>query len=141
MVKNFTLLVPIGAFLLLLLACRHGPPCIDLHGRWTTREGQEFLFLENGRGLWLTHFGSLFDTVRFVYVLNCRQKPFTLDLSQIDDGPYSGKTLFGIVAWVNDTSLRWQYEAGPAPEIRPKAFEGEQTQLLFREQSMFVPGR
>lgn len=76
--------------------------------------------------MWLTRFGSQYDTVLFEYYLNCGPDPATIDLSHFYTGPFSGKTLFGILEWTSDTSFRMQYEPGMDAEVRPEKFDGEE---------------
>lgn len=133
MIQNFT---HVCIFLLtaplLFSACGLGPECRDLNGRWSTREGQDIIFDPSGEALWLTSFGSRFDTVRLRYQLDCKRAPATLDLSDFQQGPHKGKTLYGILEWQSDTSFRLRYEPGLQPEVRPKAFDPEQTVNYFR---------
>ena len=109
------------------------PPCRPLSGLWSTREGQSFYFLENGKALWLTRFGSQIDTIAMRYSYNCTKEPIELDFSDFESGPLAGKTLFGILEWNSDTSFRFDAEAGPGPEVRPATFESDQTQKYFKE--------
>lgn len=133
MIQSFTLLVALSAAAFLILpACETAPPCPELAGRWTTREGQDFVFQPDSQALWLTRFGSLYDTVRLIYRLNCAQQPPALDLKKFQSGPYVGKTLFGILEWQSDTSFRLRYEPGEQPGARPRAFDPEQTLKFFR---------
>ena len=133
MIQGFThFLVLSTALLLVFPSCTLDPPCRELTGRWTTREGQDLIFQAGGTALWLTSFGSQFDTVRMMFKLDCKKEPATLDLSDFQSGPHAGKTLFGILEWQSDTSFRLRYESGTRAEVRPKAFEPEQTLKFFR---------
>lgn len=135
MIQNFThLAVACTAFLLLLPACVGKPPCYELNGQWTTREGQDLVFMPGGDALWLTRFGSLFDTVRLRYRLDCSQAPASLDLTDFQSGPHKGKTLFGILEWPSDSSFRLRYEPGLLSSVRPQAFDPEQTLKFYRKQ-------
>lgn len=107
--------------------------CRELNGRWSTREGQSFYFDKNGNALWLVRFGSQVDTISMKYRYNCQKNPAELDLSDFETGPLVGKTLFGILEWNNDTSFRFDAEAGLGPEVRPVTFENDQTQKFFLE--------
>lgn len=109
------------------------PPCRDLQGRWTNREGQAFYFKGNGKALWLIRFGSQIDTFVMEYRYDCRKQPAELDLSGFQSGPLSGKTLYGILEWNTDSTFRFDAEAGTQPDARPKAFETDQTQKFYRE--------
>lgn len=109
------------------------PPCPELSGRWTNREGQSFYFKPDGKALWLVRFGSQIDTFTSDYRYDCKTKPAELDFSGFQSGPLSGKTLFGILEWNSDSSFRFDSEAGTDAQIRPTAFETDQTQKFYRE--------
>jgi uncharacterized protein (TIGR03067 family) len=115
----------------IFIFCSRKVTCHELSGRWTTQEGHEFVFLQDGKALWLTRFGSQFDTVPFNYHLDCRPEPATIDLNDFQNGPYSGKTLLGIFEWTSDTSFRLRYESGTAEEMRPKEFDNDATMKFF----------
>lgn len=133
MIQSFTHLAVFGAALFLLFpACDTAPPCPELAGQWTTREGQDIVFRPDGRALWLTRFGSLYDTVRLSYRLDCASKPPALDLLDFQSGPHVGKTLFGILEWQSDSSFRLRYEPGQHPGARPRTFDPDQTLKFFR---------
>lgn len=117
---------------LLLAACTQKPECGPLEGRWTNREGEDLLFMPNQQGLWLTRFGSSYDSVAFTYTLDCSKSPALLDLGNFQTGPYNGKTLFGIIEWSSDSSMRLRYEAGIHSEERPVRFDAESTEKYFR---------
>ncbi|MBL7783838.1 MAG: hypothetical protein JNM22_21560 [Saprospiraceae bacterium] len=128
MTRFFTQLQLLSVLAMLLFVwpnCTGKVTCHDLSGRWTTHEGQEMLFLEGGKALWLTRFGSQYDTVPFEYELNCKASPATIDLDHFYTGPYTGKTLFGILEWTTDTSFRMQYEPGMEANVRPEKFSME----------------
>lgn len=75
--------------------CTNKVTCHELSGRWTTHEGQEFVFQSEGKALWLTRFGSQFDTVPFEYRLDCKAEPATIDLRNFSTGPYLAKHCSG----------------------------------------------
>ncbi|MCY7327276.1 MAG: hypothetical protein LH618_01865 [Saprospiraceae bacterium] len=112
----------------LFTACVSTSNCRELTGRWTTYEGQDLVFEPNGNALWLTKFGSQYDTVRMRFQYDCAAKPITLDLSDFQNGPHTGKLLFGIFDWSSDSSFRFRYEVGSQPTVRPQDFDMEQTQ-------------
>ncbi len=112
---------------LLVVGCTNQVTCHELSGRWTTHEGQELLFQNGGKGMWLTRFGSQYDTVWFDYLLDCKPDPATIELGRFLTGPYSGKTLYGILEWTSDTSFRMQYQPGTGAEARPTEFDNEST--------------
>lgn len=123
-----------AALFFLFPSCTFDSPCRELTGRWTTREGQDIVFQAGGTALWLTSFGSQFDTVRLHFLLNCKKAPAAIDLSDFENGPHKGQTLYGILEWQSDSSFRLRYEPGARPEARPKAFEPEQTLKFFRKE-------
>jgi hypothetical protein len=112
--------------------CTPETVCGPLEGVWSERDGQSFVFLNDGTALWLTRFGSQADTLRFRYRLDCKQKPAVLDFTDFEDGPHSGKMLLGIVEWLSDSSFRMRYEQGIQSEARPKDFDDEQTLRLYK---------
>ena len=116
-----------------LNGCTAPIPCHEPVGHWVDREGQTFIFKGSGEGLWLIQFGSKADTVLLRYRLNCDKHPALFDLMDIQSGPYSGKTLFGILEWNSDTSFRIRYEAGISPEIRPEAFDAQETLQFYKQ--------
>ena len=81
----------------------------------------------------MVRFGSQTDTVAMEYQYACNTAPATLDFSGFVSGPLKGKALYGILEWTSDTSFRFDAEAGAGPEVRPAAFNNEQTQQFFRE--------
>ncbi len=116
----------------ILMSCQGRPPCRELTGTWTNREGYGLVFKSDNKALWLNKFGQIIDTVTCVFVLNCKASPATLDFSGFNAGPFQDKTLFGIVEWSADTLIRYCYEAGSQPDVRPKTFDQAQTIKFFR---------
>jgi hypothetical protein len=121
-----------GIAFFFIFACHTGPACQELTGRWTNHEGQDFVFQPGGQALWLIKFGSSFDTARFSYKLDCSHDPATLDLDHFQGGAHAGKALFAIIEWSSDSSFRLRYEAGSAPDVRPTAFDSDQTLKFFK---------
>lgn len=130
----YTLFVLGAMFALGGYACVSNPRCPELSGRWTNREGQDFVFQPDGRAMWLVKFGSSYDTSRFKYETNCNKAPVQLDMHSFQSGPYIGKVVFGIVEWSSDTSFRLRYEPGSDGNERPKAFDNEQTLQFYSVQ-------
>lgn len=116
-----------------LYACGPSARCLPLTGTWTDQEGQDLVFQDGGKAFWLTHFGSMSDTITLEYTLDCHANPVTLDLMQFSGGPHSGKILFGIVEWLSDSSFRFRYEAGLQSSTRPKEFDDQQTIKLLKK--------
>lgn len=115
-----------------MMACQNKPVCREINGAWSDREGHDFVFQENGKALWLNKFGQIIDTVSFVFTLNCKTKPATIDFKDFNAGPFAGKSLFGIIEWSADSLFRLCYEIGQAPDCRPKQFDPEQTMKFYR---------
>ncbi len=115
-----------------LFSCQNNPVCRDINGAWSDREGHDFEFQSDGKALWFNKFGQMVDTVSFVFVLNCKTKPASIDFKDFSGGPFAGKTLFGIIEWSADSLFRLCYEIGQQPDIRPEKFELEQTMKFFR---------
>jgi hypothetical protein len=122
----------LGAFIFMICACQNNV-CHDLVGRWGNQEGQSILFEAGGKAFWLIRFGSQIDTFPISYLYDCEKKPTHLNLSNFKNGPFTGKTLFGILDWKDQNSFRFNAEAGESFDIRPKNFESEQTQIFTRE--------
>jgi hypothetical protein len=131
MKKQLTHLL-LGAFIVLMSACQNNV-CYDLVGRWGNQEGQSIIFDAGGKALWLIRFGSQIDTFTISYFYDCQKSPAELNLSNFKSGPYSGKTLFGILDWKDQNSFRLDAEAGESADIRPKNFGSEQTQVFVKE--------
>lgn len=117
---------------LCLVACQSKPACRDISGAWSDREGHDFEFHNDGKALWLNRFGQMVDTVRFAFVLHCETQPASIDLTGFSSGPFSGKTLYGIIEWSADSLFRLCYEIGQQPDCRPKQFDPEQTLKFYR---------
>jgi hypothetical protein len=109
--------------------------CTRPEGAWTNREGQTFVFAPDGNGLWLTRFGTSYDTLRFRYAVDCTTDPNAIDMKDFKTGPYENKTLYGIVEMLTDSSFRLRYEAGADPSVRPVAFDADQTVKLYQTES------
>lgn len=125
-----------AAFAVLLITYVMGcgdKPCTQPTGAWTNREGQSFEFSSDGKGLWLTRFGTTFDTVSFNYMIDCKNDPTAVDMKGFNAGPHEGKTLYGIIEMSTDSSFRMRYESGPDPSVRPIAFDADQTLKFYRK--------
>ncbi|HNG89970.1 MAG TPA: hypothetical protein PK858_07190, partial [Saprospiraceae bacterium] len=88
--------------LLTVAACGSGGKKCELSGHWSTREGQDLVFLPEGKALWLTQFGSRFDTIHLQYKTECTcDGRIHLDLYDFRSGPHTGKTLYGLMEWAS----------------------------------------
>jgi hypothetical protein len=131
MKKHFTL-GTLFLYLFLFAACNKNT-CHDIVGHWNNKEGQSIVFEAGGTALWLIRFGSQIDTIAISYFYNCEKNPIELNLSNFKSGPFTGKTLFGILDWKEKNAFRFESEAGNNSDIRPKSFKSEQTQIFTRE--------
>lgn len=102
--------IAIFAMTALLWACDTKQECKPPLGRWSDREGREWAFDADGRALWLTKFGSQYDTQTCSYKLDCSKIPATLIMENFDSGPFTGSTIQAIYEWSNDSTLRFQYD-------------------------------
>jgi hypothetical protein len=124
----------LSVLLYFFASCGGRQVCHDLEGRWTNGEGQDFVFDPTGKALWLTRFGSSYDTVAFDYALNCDEQPAEIDLLNFQGGPHVGRALYGILEWNSDTSFRLHFEPGAEAGNRPTAFDPEQTLEFVRSE-------
>jgi hypothetical protein len=110
------------------VSCEETTRCQAPTGSWVTEDGGELYFFPEGKGLWITTFGRMGDTVGFEYRTDCKKSPPSLDLVNIADGPFRGKKLLGIIDWQSESAFRWRYEPGEQEELRPRAFDLEHTE-------------
>ncbi|MCS7037135.1 MAG: hypothetical protein RMJ33_12885 [Saprospiraceae bacterium] len=115
-----------------LLSCG-STPCLSLEGTWEAEEGHLWAIRPDGQMLWITRFGSQFDTVRLTYHYDCSRTPAAIDLLDFDGGPWQGKTLYGILEPTSDTSFRFCAAAGADASVRPEYFDQTETVRFFRE--------
>lgn len=120
-----------AVLIITIWACDGAPQCPSLTGGWTNHEGQDIQFKTDGSGLWLVRFGSSIDTTTFRYAVHCTRTPIQLDITDFSSGPFRGKSVYGIIEWSSDTSFRFRFEAGVVPDVRPSAFDSDQTQKFF----------
>lgn len=126
--------LPAFATMAFLISCGLSNRCGDLSGHWSTREGQDFVFQPDGKALWLTRFGSRFDTNLIQYRTVCVSGSLIhVDLYDFRSGPFLGKTLYGLLEWTSDSSFRLRYEPGIQPEVRPTSFDQAQSVQYWRK--------
>lgn len=125
------LLFTLGLFCF-ALSCTSGNDCKPLKGAWSNREGQVLVFQKDNTLLWLTQFGSTFDTVQARYNYDCRQTPNTIDFTDFKSGSFQDKTLYGILEWSSDTTIRLRFDSGLHPSERPKEFDADLTQKFVK---------
>jgi hypothetical protein len=120
--------------LLLAAACGDRGDCRLPQGRYSNREGQALIFMPNGQGLWLTQFGSMYDTTALRYRTDCSTAPTQIDMNHFQGAMYEGRQLYGLLEWSSDSSFRFIYEIGDSPTVRPSTFESELTQQFYAEE-------
>lgn len=117
MVKNLWISSGLTALIFLSQACEPKQDCKLPIGHWTDNEGREMIFLEDGKAFWLTRFGSQYDTLAFSYTIDCKAVPQSIEMQGFTSGPYTGRALFGIFEWSNDSTLRMQLDDGERPTV------------------------
>jgi hypothetical protein len=134
MIKKSTRVSGLGLsfFVLCLLACS-GNECRTPEGAWATGEGQILQFEKGGRLLWLTRFGSDYDTIQSQYKLDCTCTPMRIDIDKIQSGAFADKQLLGIFEWTGEDAFRVQLEVGSEETDRPTAFDSNLTQKYSRK--------
>jgi hypothetical protein len=121
------ILIICGA-ILLLNACDEKQECKAPVGHWTDNEGKEMVFTPDGKALWLTRFGSQYDTQTCVYNVDCTVVPAAMEMQGFTSGPYTGRTVYGIYEWSNDTTLRFQFDEGE----KPRVFDSQQAMKMVK---------
>jgi hypothetical protein len=107
-------------------------------GEWTGKSGmgneQLFTFRGNGTMDWFVDAGgNQFSLEGMYYERDATQSPQTLDLMGFKSGPLTDRTLFGIIEFIGEDSLRFDAEAGAIGDssVRPSIFT-ESTTLYTR---------
>lgn len=101
-----------------------------LLGLWDNKEGQILKFKKDNQAEWIFYTKTSSDTFQINYNININTKPMQLELTKFESGPLKGKTLFGIIEFINDSTMRFDCE--PALADRPKNFDAEQTQTYSK---------
>ena len=127
------LLTLLTSFFLILLSCTEPARCELPSGEWSNGEGQMLVFRENGELLWLTQFGSQYDTVVATASLDCSESPAHLNITDIETGALAGQNLLGIMEWTSDSAFRFQYETGTDEALRPQNFSDGISQRFVKE--------
>ncbi len=107
-------------------------------GEWTGKGGkgneQLFTFRGNGTMDWFVDAGgNQFSLEGMFYERDATRSPQTLDLMGFKSGPLTDRTLFGIIEFIGEDSLRFDAEAGAIGDssVRP-AFFTESTTIYSR---------
>lgn len=102
---------------------------IPLNGRWAGVDAagneQLFHFKSSGAMDWrAASGGEWFELSDLRYEEGRSADPMTLDLSGFSSPPLAGQTLYGIISFVSDDSLRLDLNAGPPDreDLRPDTF-------------------
>ena len=101
-----------------------------LLGSWDNKEGQILEFEKDSQAKWIFYTETTSDTFQINYNANFNTKPIQIDLTNFKAGPLKGKTLFGIIEFTNDSTMRFDCE--PLLADRPKDFNSEQTKTYFK---------
>ena len=101
-----------------------------LLGSWDNKKGQILEFKKDNQAEWIFYNETSKDAFQINYNTNFNTKPIQLELTNFKAGPLKGKTLFGIIEFTNDSTLRFDCE--PLLADRPKDFNSEQTQTYFK---------
>ncbi len=105
-----------------------------IKGIWDNEKGQILVFKKDGQALWIFYTESKRDTFRIKYITDFRSKPYRLDLTDFAAGPLKGKTLFGILEYVDKKTMKFDCEPGTSDNVRPKEFNPTQTQMYKKWQ-------
>jgi hypothetical protein len=120
---NIVILVAFG-----MLSCER--PGDELPGRWDDRKGQIFEFNADGTALWIFYDDVGSDTFIISYSTDFTTDAKQLDLTGFKTGPLTGRTLYGIIEFRDNSSFRVDFE--PSPSARPEKFDPEQTKTYYK---------
>ena len=105
----------------------------QLQGVWDNDNGQLLVFKKNSQALWIFYNESKRDTFSIKYRTDFKTQPDQLDLSDFQVGPLKGKTLYGIVEWIDKRTIRFDCEPGIIDSVRPNTFNPTQTQTYRKK--------
>ena len=117
-----------GIMLLALLACGRGEDASQkLLGSWSGIDQQDihhtFIFHADNTMSWVL---AEAGTVHVRYRFDPSTTPYQLDLTGFQGPPLEGKSLYGILEFVDDTAIRFDCDAGPVDAdgdtLRPTTF-------------------
>jgi uncharacterized protein (TIGR03067 family) len=99
-------------------------------GKWDNKSGQILDFRADGSALWIFYSEAKSDTFDIQYRSDFSKKPQEIDLTDFKMGSLKGKTLYGIIEFSDNNTIRLDFE--PTEENRPKEFDPEQTQTYYK---------
>lgn len=102
----------------------------SLLGSWDNKSGQVLTFIAEGQALWIFYSETKRDTFEIRYTTDFSIKPHQIDLTDFKTGPLTGKTLYGIIEFTDENTIRLDFE--PSSENRPQEFDAKQTQTYFK---------
>lgn len=103
-----------------------------LFGKWDNKSGQILDFQKDGKAYWIFYSETKRDTFEIQYRTDFSKKPQEIDLTDFKVGPLQGKTLYGIIEFTDNKTIRLDFE--PTQENRPKEFDQKQTQTYHKIQ-------
>ncbi len=138
MIKKFVFLGGIAFF----LSCANEPTAnelsYDIIGTWSNEAGTfTYVFMENGEAKWLVQRPESVDTLSGKYRFETDSLPMQLDFYDFKTNLTSGKDVYGIVEFPNDSTLRYDNELATSPEEaldrRPTTFNEYQTATFYKQ--------
>lgn len=108
----------------------HQDQANSLVGQWDNKKGQLLSLHADGTAWWIFYSDTKRDSFAVRYVTDLTQKPHHFDLTNFKKGPLTGKTLFGIIEFVEEDTFKFDCEL--VKENRPKDFSSSQTQTYYR---------
>lgn len=102
-------------------------------GAWDNDKGQILVFQKEGKALWIFYSESKRDTFAIKYRADFKANPGKLDLTDFQVGPLKGRTLYGIIEFVDKKTIRFDCEPGATEAVRPKEFNPAQVQTYKKK--------
>lgn len=102
-------------------------------GTWDNDKGQILVFQKEGKALWIFYSEIKRDTFAIKYRADFKANPSKLDLSDFQVGPLKGRTLYGILEFVDKKTIRFDCEPGATEAVRPKEFNPAQVQTYKKK--------
>jgi len=121
--NQLSLLTSFILFGLLLTACGPDTGEARLYGQWKNKKDHVYIFEEGGNAMWVYPVGAQTDTFFIKYRLDDVKEPAQLDFYDFDSGPMKGKTMYGIVEFMEDErgeAIRVNFQVGEDESVRPE---------------------
>lgn len=99
-------------------------------GKWDNKSGQILDFKADRQAFWIFYSGAKRDTFEIRYLTDFSKEPRCINLTDFKAGPLKGKTLYGIIEFTDQNTIRLDFE--PTQENRPKGFDAKQTQTYYK---------